>query len=460
MQLIFFDAESYYTDKANGEYSLTWMTNEEYVRDERFESIGFAIAVGNEEPVWYSGDHAYQQSVLNRFDWDDAVVVGHNMSEFDSLILSHHFGIVPRAYACTLQMARRWHGAKVSNSLGNLAKMYNLYAEKGTEVEDARNKRRKDFTDAQLAAYGAYCVKDVKLCRQLYHQFRPRFPADEQRLMSLFTRMYADARLHLDGALIRTMVEDIAVRKSGLLDQVADMLALGVGLPREQRMELVQKELRSDAKFARILDEEFGIDPPTKLSPKQKNADGTPKTVFAFAKTDEAMVELLEDEDPDVQALAAARLGVKSTIAESRLQRFLGISTRGPLPVPLTYGKTHTDRAAGCLVADTKVVCCGPDGLVVEKRIVDVRLDDLVWDGEEFVEHEGVKFQGFAEVIEHDGVTGTEDHPVFTVEGSDATISLAEAKRTGARIVAPAAPAYRAVDVDRARETAGSRLRV
>lgn len=453
MQLITLDMETYYTDKANGEYSLTWMTPEEYIRDERFESIGFAIAVGNEEPVWYTGDHAYQQSVLDGFDWDDALVVGHNMSEFDSLILSHHFGIVPRAYACTLQMARRFHGAKVSNSLGNLAKMYNLYAEKGTEVEDARNKRRKDFSPTQLAAYGAYCVKDAKLCRQLYHMFRPRFPANEQRIMSLFTRMFADARLHLDHGLLQTMVDDIAVRKSGLLDHVADMLQLGVGLTHEQRMQLVQKELRSDAKFARILDEEFGIEPPTKLSPKQKNPDGSPKVVFAFAKTDEAMTELLEDEDPDVQALAAARLGVKSTIAESRMLRFLGIAGRGPLPVPLTYGKTHTDRAAGCLVADTKVICYCTDSVVREKRIIDVRLDDLVWDGVEFVAHEGVKFQGFAEVIEHDGIVGTEDHPVFIDPYSDATVSLAEAKSRGARIVEAAAPARWPVDLYRAGKT-------
>lgn len=347
MQLITIDFETYYTDKANGEYSLTWMTAEEYIRDPRFESIGFSIAVNDEEPVWYTGDHAYQQAVLDRFDWDNSIVLGHNMSEFDSLILSHHFGIVPRGYACTLQMARRFHGHKTSNSLGNLAKHYNLYAEKGTEVEEARNKRRKDFSPAGLAAYGAYCVKDAKLCRQLYHMFRKRFPADEQRLMSLFTRMFADARLHLDQGLLQTMLDDMAIRKSGLLDNVADMLQIGVGLPRDKRLEMVQKELRSDAKFARILDEEFGIDPPRKLSPKQKNEDGSAKVVFAFAKTDEAMTDLLEDEDPDVQALAAARLGVKSTIAESRMERFLGISKRGALPVPLVYGKTHTDRAAG-----------------------------------------------------------------------------------------------------------------
>lgn len=76
--------------------------------------------------------------------------------------------------------------------------------------------------------------------------------------------------------------------------------------------------------------------------------------VYAFAKTDEGMNELLEyDEFEDdalndiIQALAAARIGTKSTINESRVERFYGISTRGLLPVPLEYGKTVTERLAG-----------------------------------------------------------------------------------------------------------------
>ena len=48
-----------------------------------------------------------------------------------------------------------------------------------------------------------------------------------------------------------------------------------------------------------------------------------------------------------VQALAAARLGTKSTQAEGRVARLHGISIRGPLTVPLEYGKTLTDRLAG-----------------------------------------------------------------------------------------------------------------
>lgn len=85
---------------------------------------------------------------------------------------------------------------------------------------------------------------------------------------------------------------------------------------------------------------------------------------------------------------------------------------------------------------------------VCEKKIVDVLLDDLVWDGVEFVSHEGVVFSGYAEVIEWDGVRGTEDHVVFTDTGE---ISLRDAKEGGHHIQVGDRPDEHAVDAARRR---------
>jgi hypothetical protein len=68
---------------------------------------------------------------------------------------------------------------------------------------------------------------------------------------------------------------------------------------------------------------------------------------FAFSKTDEEFLELQNHEDVDVQALVECRLGNKSTIEQSRTERFIGISTRGTLPVPLQYYAAHTGRFGG-----------------------------------------------------------------------------------------------------------------
>src|SRR5690606_29115880 len=106
------DFETYYSTKANGEYSLTWMTAEAYVRDPRFQIIGFSLKVGDSPSQWYSGDETYMMQVLHGIDWTKVMAIGHNMSEFDSLILTERCGIRPRAYACTLQMARALHAGK------------------------------------------------------------------------------------------------------------------------------------------------------------------------------------------------------------------------------------------------------------------------------------------------------------------------------------------------------------
>jgi DNA polymerase len=85
----------------------------------------------------------------------------------------------------------------------------------------------------------------------------------------------------------------------------------------------------------------MGVTPPTKISLT------TGKTAYAFAKTDEAFKALEEHDNPDVQALVAARLGNKTTLEETRTERFIGMSHRGAFPVPLRYFGAHSGRWSG-----------------------------------------------------------------------------------------------------------------
>jgi DNA polymerase len=80
------------------------------------------------------------------------------------------------------------------------------------------------------------------------------------------------------------------------------------------------------------------------LKPSPTNPD---LAVYAFAKTDAFMAELLSHENPTVVALAEARLGERSTVEGARLQRFMDIGSRGSLPIPLTVSGAHTHRYAG-----------------------------------------------------------------------------------------------------------------
>lgn len=66
----------------------------------------------------------------------------------------------------------------------------------------------------------------------------------------------------------------------------------------------------------------------------------------------------------------------------------------------------------GCCIAEGQEVLT-PRGNV---RIEDISLDDLVWDGVEWVSHEGLIYQGIREVITYQGLTATPDHEVYTEE--------------------------------------------
>jgi len=54
MNIITLDFETYYSQ----EFSLTKVTNEEYVRSAEFEVIGVSVQVDNGEPEWFTGTMA------------------------------------------------------------------------------------------------------------------------------------------------------------------------------------------------------------------------------------------------------------------------------------------------------------------------------------------------------------------------------------------------------------------
>lgn len=421
MHLLTLDFETYY----DREYSLSKITTEEYIRDSRFEVIGVSVKVNDGAAEWFSGDHKEVERFLQKFEWASSMVLAHN-AMFDGAILSWVFNIYPRMLADTLSMARPIHGTTVGGSLSKLVQHYGLGA-KGTEVVNALGKRRLDFTPQELHQYGQYCINDTELTYKLFEVLVQGFPKDELKLIDLTLKMFTEPVLELDQLKLEQHLLDVRAQKSALLEKLGG------------DAEEAKKKLMSNDKFALML-EALGVEPPSKISPS------TLKPTFAFAKTDPGMKALLEHPNPKVQALIAARVGVKTTLEETRTQRFIDIANRGKLPVPLAYCAAHTHRWGGCLVADTAVTVYDPACGVVQKRIVDVLADDLVWDGEAFVAHEGVQFSGFQEVISWDGVTGTPEHVVFTDAGE---ISLRDAMQGRHRIQTSSGPTQDAVDAAR-----------
>ena len=317
-QLLTVDFETYY----DRDFSLSKLTTEEYVRSDSFEVIGVSVKVNEDPAQWFSGTHQQTAQWLGQFDWGSSLVLAHN-TMFDSAILSWRFGIIPLGWLDTMSMAQAVVPATQSKSLANLAVYYEVGV-KGTEVINALGKRRIDFTPQELARYGDYCVNDTELTYTLFNKLLDGFPQQELKLIDLTIRMFAEPVLEVDTELLIEHLKGIREFKDKLLD--------ASGLDTETLM--------SNNKFADWL-RSRGVEPPTKISPT------TGREALAFSKTDKDFLALQDHEDVIIQTAVAARLGVKSTLEETRTERFIGIGSRGRLPVPLKYYAAHTGRWGG-----------------------------------------------------------------------------------------------------------------
>ena len=93
-------------------------------------------------------------------------------------------------------------------------------------------------------------------------------------------------------------------------------------------------------------------------------------------------------------------------------------------------GANRTQR--WCLAEGTLIFVKTQSGLITEKPIEDVLLTDMVFDGNEWVKHDGVVLSGEREVITWDGITATPEHMVFI--DAENKISLGEAMERGVKL--------------------------
>lgn len=322
MNIITFDFETFWDQ----DYTLSKMTTEEYVRDLRFHAhlVGFRIDVpegGCLRRGWVP--HAQIPGLLEDLDIEGNACNAHH-AHFDGLILKHHYGHRPRRWFDTLSMARGVHGGRLGgNSLAKLKSHYDLMRKRDEVVQSTRGKR--SLTSAELTELGDYCMEDVDDTYHLLLLMFGHFTPLEFQLIDQTVRMFTEPVLRLNPTVLEEYLARLLAEKNDLL--------LGAACGPDV--------LRSDDQLAELLIS-LGVKPPMKVSPRTK------KWAYAFAKTDQKFKDLLEHPDERVQAVVAARLGVKTTINESRAQRLLGMSKRGPACVYVNYcGAEHTGRDSG-----------------------------------------------------------------------------------------------------------------
>lgn len=312
------DYETYYAP----DFTLSKLTTAEYIYDPRFEQIGVGVKLDGGPAHWLTPEQFL--AFCARAPWDETAVLAHH-AHFDGLILSHHNGVKPAFWFDTLSMARAVDGVEVGGSLKKQAEKYNLGA-KGTEVVNALGKRRRDFLPQEYAAYGEYCKNDCDLEWALFNVLKPRFSDSEFWSIDTTIRAFTEPVLLVDAPLLVQFAAAERQKKADLLSKIA----------------ADKDTLMSNDQFAEYL-AGLGVDPPRKISAK------TGKETWAFAKTDPGMKELLDHERDEVRWATEARVGVKSTINETRAERFIRTSGNGtrPLPIYLKYCGAHTGRWSG-----------------------------------------------------------------------------------------------------------------
>ncbi len=329
--VITLDAETFYDAK----YHLRAkdLSTADYVTDDRFELIGMGVKIGARPAVWLEA-HEFE-AWARTVDWSRCGILAHNTA-FDGAILSWRYGIKPGFWFDTLSLGKLLHGTDVGGSLGKLSAHYGVGV-KGDEVNAAKGKHRADFTAEEYARYGAYCANDCELTYRLLWKMIEEAPEKELWVIDSTLRFYLEPKFVGDEAKLARAVEDERAKKEALLARVSAS----------------RDVLMSNEQFAALLSD-MGVEPPMKFSAKKtatarkKDPNAEEVWTFAFAKGDPGFKELLEHENDEIRWLAEARVGVKSTGTQTRAQRLLNMSRRGPLPVYLKYHGAHTGRwAAG-----------------------------------------------------------------------------------------------------------------
>lgn len=489
------------------EHSLSKMNPMVYCTHPETEIISLAIKFDDYPTDVIFGEDKIK-AALSKIDFTNTLVIGHNLSGFDSMILAWRLGVKPKLWGCTLAMARPIHEITVGKSLAKLVEHYGIGIKDNSALLNTKGRHLADFTPEEVDAMRTYNKADAEQCYALFQKLKPHYTAKEMWHIDASIRQLVEPVFELDVNLLRDTLRAERSQKSAIVLDLAEKMGINVEGDIGAVEEVVTAQLASAPKFTLLLNK-LGVEVPTKPSPTNPN-----QRIPAIAKSDSSFLKLLEHPDDAVANAARARLAIKSTLLETRITAFAEASKAagGKLPIPINYcGATVSGRDSGwsynpqnlprvlqgvpkltdalrnsmkapaghkVVVADLSGIelrvnmflwkvpyamelfaadpekadlyktlasevlgvpydeivkmqrqagkamhlgCFTEDTNVVTsngcKRIVDVKGTDLVWDGESWVRHSGLIYQGKKSVASFKGVSATLDHEILTERG-------------------------------------------
>jgi hypothetical protein len=340
MHLLTLDFESYWSTT----HSLSKMDPISYVMHPDTEIISCSAKVNDGQTIVVFGEDEVRRLLVD-CKVEDSLTIAHNASGFDALILAWRLKLKPRMWGCTLSMARPHHGRVLPKlSLAALVKFHGIGEKNDAILVQTKGKHLADFTPDEIARMRIYNGEDTEQCHGLFKIYRPLTSNREMWTIDSCIRMMVDDVFELDTGIMREALKREKAKKRKTLLALADMLGVACEDP-DEAAELVKSELMSTPKFKALL-ESLGVEVPMKPSPKDED-----RMIPALAKTDPGLTELLEADNEIVAAAAAARLQMKSTLLETRIESFLCVHTArgGTLPIPAKYWGAHTGRDSGDL---------------------------------------------------------------------------------------------------------------
>jgi len=131
---------------------------------------------------------------------------------------------------------------------------------------------------------------------------------------------------------------------------------------------------------------------------------------------------------PDLKPEVKELLELKQKLGGSAYKKFQSILDRisadGRLRDQFVYHGAHTGR--WCVAEGSMIRVKTPSGAVIDKPIEAVLLCDLVWDGDNWVKHEGVVFSGDKETMIYDDIEATPKHVVWVTPTYKTTLAIAD----------------------------------
>ena len=475
MNIVTIDFETRWDSK---EYTLSKLTTEEYIRDPRFKAFGACLhEYGSEEDIkWYNGDDL--REALAQYDWTKTAILAHN-AQFDVAILEWKYDCHPAFILDTLSMARALRGVESGNSLAKLAADFRL-PPKGRAVHDTNGLQEiTPEIEAELAAYCAhdvelceaiferlsvnYPAKELRLIDMTLRMYtRPMLLLDGGMLINAISQ---------ESSYRTELLERLNVKEEDLASnpKFASLLeSVGVEPPHKLSKTTGKQTLalaKTDALFQAILNGEnepaallcearLKVKSTSERTRAQRFSDisrrgalpvplsyyGAATGRWTASKGSAINMQNLKRGSFLRRAIMAPEgyqlvVGDLSQIEPRVLawladyQDMLDIFRSGADPyaqfgaqmfrIPGMTKESHPDLRQSAKSA--LLGCFGPDTPVLTSRgwvpIVRVQATDTVWDGEEWVCHQGVVPQGEKEVLTSLGISATSDHEILTEHG-------------------------------------------